>query len=207
MLHKIIELKPGWYIKVPFFFTRGDLYRSRFDPVTLAIMGTGMALSTYSTLQGGKEAARAGKFQQQQFEAEAQAELMAGGEEALLKRKEGQRLAASQIAAFSASGSGLVGSNLVVMAQSARNVEMDALTIERNAGVQATSLRQQGALARYEGQLARRNARIRAFADLLGSSGQMYGMYKSNSSTAKPATSTGYKGYIGPKKSPTYISH
>lgn len=146
--------------------------------IALTAMIGGQALSAYSTLAGGKEAAEAGKLQQQQFEAEAQAASLAGREEAYLKRKEGRRLTASQIAAFSASGSGLVGSNLVVMAETARNVEMDALTIQRNAQVRAIGLRQQGALARYEGQLARRNARIRAFSDTASFAGKSYLMYK-----------------------------
>ncbi len=150
-----------------------------------------MALSAYSTLQGGKEAAEAGKFQQQQYEAEAKAALMAGGEEARLKRQEGRRLTASQIAAFSASGSGLVGSNLVVMAQSARNVEMDALTIERNAGVRASTLRTQGAWARYEGRLARYNARIRAFAGTASSAGTSYLTYKGSASSGGSGSSIG----------------
>uniref|UniRef100_A0A6M3KI73 Uncharacterized protein n=1 Tax=viral metagenome TaxID=1070528 RepID=A0A6M3KI73_9ZZZZ len=147
---------------------------------TLALIGGGAALSAYSTIQGGKEAAETGKLQQRQFEAEAGAELMAGSEAALLKRKETRRMTASQIAAISASGSGFVGSNLVVMAESARNAEMDALTIERNTQMRARSLRTKGELARYEGQLARRNARMRAITDILGTAGQAYLTYKSN---------------------------
>jgi len=143
-----------------------------------AAMIGGTGLSALSTLAGGREAAKAGKLQQQQFEAEAKAESQAGAEEAYLKRQEGRRLTASQIAAISASGSGMVGSNLIVMAETARNVEMDALTIERNAGVRATALRTQGALARYEGQLARRNARMRAFTEGLSTAGRAYLTYK-----------------------------
>lgn len=145
----------------------------------LAIAGIvgGQALSSYSTIQGGKEAAEMGKAQQLQFNAEADAELLAGGEAARKQREEGRRMTASQIAAFSASG-GLVGSNLVIMAESARNAELDALTIERNAQMRARSLKEKGRLARYEGQVARRNARMRAFADIAGTAGQSYLMYK-----------------------------
>jgi len=153
-----------------------------------AIIG-GSGLSAYSTIMGGKEAAEIGKYQQLQYESEAQAEIAAGAEEARAKRDEGRRLTASQIAAVSASGGGLVGSNLIVMAESARNVEMDALTIERNAQIRARALRTQGDLARYEGQLARRNARTRAFSDILGTAGQMYLMYK-YPQPKKPAMST-----------------
>lgn len=144
-----------------------------------AITGQGGGLlSAWAAVEGGKEAAEMGKLQQKQFNAEADAVLLAGGEAALEKRKEGRRLTASQIAAISASGGGLVGSNLVVMAESARNVEMDALTIERNAGVAAQSLRFRGQIARYEGQLAKRNARIRATAGMLSTAGGGYADFK-----------------------------
>jgi hypothetical protein len=171
--------------------------------LAMTAMIGGSALSTYSAIQGGKEAAGAGKLQQQQLAAEANAAITAGGEEARLKRQEGNRLLASQIAAISASGSGLVGSNLVVMAESARNVEMDALTIERNAQVRASSLLAQGAMARYEGQLARRNARIKAFSNILGTAGQLYMMYK------YPQTSTNYSniGMSTTKSGAPYLSN
>jgi len=141
-------------------------------------MAGGTALSAYSTIQGGKEAAETGKIQQQQLENEAKSEQLAGLDESGLKRKEGRALTASQIAAISASGGGMVGSNLVLMAESAKNVEMDASIISRNADLRAKSLKQQGAWARYEGQLARRNARMRAFANVAQSAGQAYLMFR-----------------------------
>lgn len=144
----------------------------------LAIALAGMGLSAFSAIRAGKEADEVGEAQQAAFEGEAAAEVTAGAEEAGLKRKEGRELLASQIAMVSASGGGLVGSNLVIMAESARNVEMDALTIERNAQTRAKSLRTRGGFARHEGQLARRKARIRATAQGLRSAGQLYGLYK-----------------------------
>ena len=150
----------------------------------------GSALSTYSTIMGGKEADETGRLQQRQYESEAQAAVAAGADEARAKRDEGRRLTASQIAAISASGGGLVGSNLIVMAESARNVEADALNIERNTQIRAKSLRTQGQWAKYEGQMAKRNARIRATAGVLGAAGQMYLDYK----------------YWNPKKDKTKLS-
>jgi hypothetical protein len=155
-----------------------------------AAMIGGTALSAYSTIQGGKEAAEQGKLQQQQFEAEAKAELMQGSEAAFLKRKEAKRMTASQIAAISASGSGFVGSNLVVLAESARNAELDAGMIERNSQVNAQSLKVRGELARYEGQLARRNARMRAFANTLSTVGQAYLLYNTPKPKTAPSTPT-----------------
>ena len=138
----------------------------------------GAGLSAYSTIQGGKEAAETGELQQQMYEGEALAEAQAGMDQARFKREEGRRLMASQIAQVSASGGGMVGSNLVVMAESARNVEADALIIERNAQTRAKALRTRGSFAKYEGEMARKNARIRAAANMLNTSGTLYGMYK-----------------------------
>lgn len=147
------------------------------NAIALPLMIAGSGLSAYSTIMGGAEAAEVGKIQQQQYEAEAKGVELASLEEQRQKRKEGREITASQIAAFSASG-GLVGSNLVIMAETARNIEADALTIERNAKIKAGALRKQGQWARYEGQMTRRNARMRAFANMAGTAGQMYFLYK-----------------------------
>jgi len=147
-----------------------------------------MALSAYSSYQEGEQAEELGEYQQQQYEAEAQATVQAGAEEARAKREEGRGLTAAQIAVISATGGGLVGSNLVVMAESARNVEMDALTIERNAQTRAKFLRARGSFAKHEGQLARTNARTRGMAQLLSSAGSLYGTYKKPSSSYPPGT-------------------
>lgn len=179
--------------------------------LSMGAMFGGQALSAYSTLQAGDEAAEAGKIQQQQLNAEAKAATIAGMEESLAKRKEGRALTASQIAAISASGGGLVGSNLVLMAESARNVEADAQTIERNADTRARQLRTRGEWARYEGQLARRNARMRAAAGALKSAGMAYMMYKSpqpgKSKTSATYTTPGYAKSTGSAKIPTYRMH
>ncbi len=151
----------------------------------------GMGMSAYSSIQQGKAAAAAGEAQKAAYEGEAQAVIMGGAEEAALKRKEGRALAAANIALVSASGGGMVGSNLVVMAESAKNVEMDALTIERNAQTRAKSLRGTGAFAKYEGQLARRNARMRMVSEGFKGASRLYGMYKGYGSFGTGMTSTG----------------
>jgi hypothetical protein len=145
-----------------------------------AISLAGMGLSAYSTIKEGKAAEELGEAQQAAFEGEAQAAVLAGAEESRLKRKEGRELLASQIATISASGGGFAGSNLAVMAESAKNVEMDALTIERNTQTRAKSLRTRGAFARYEGDVARRRSQFRALSGGLKGIGSMYSQYKTD---------------------------
>ena len=133
----------------------------------------GAGLSAYSTIQGGKEAAETGELQQQMYEGEALAEVQAGMDKARFKREEGRRLLASLIA----SGGGMVGSKLVVMGENVRNVEADAGIIERNAQTRAKALMTRGAVAKDEGEMARKNARIRAAANMLNTAGTLYEMY------------------------------
>jgi len=134
----------------------------------------GAGLSAYSTIQGGKEAAETGELKLQLNEGEALAGVQSGMDKARFKREEGRRLMASLIA----KPGRMVGSKLVVMAENVRNVEADALMIELNAQTRAKALRMRGAFAKYEGEMARKNARIRAAANMLNTAGTLYGMYK-----------------------------
>jgi hypothetical protein len=146
--------------------------------VSAVLMGGGMGLSAYSTYQSGEEANKQSKIQQLQYEAESEAVRMSGQDEARLQREGGQGLLSSRITNASAGGGQIDGSKLYIMANSARNVEIDALVIERNYLTQVGRLKQAGRLARYEGQMARRNARIATVAGLAGSAAQLVGMYK-----------------------------
>ena len=150
--------------------------------LAMGAMAGGTALSAYSTIQGGNEAAETGKIQQQQFNAEADAKVAEGLEAGGAKRREGREILATQIAQKMGR---LVGDSLIIAVETVRKVEMDAITIGRNTDIEAQSLRNRGAWARYQGQLARRNARMRATADVLGSAGQMYMMKGSGSGSKK----------------------
>lgn len=200
-----IELKPGWVVLLPNPMTMMTMSRYRFALFLAIAGGAGIGLSAYGTLEKGKEAAKAGKIQQQQLEAEAKAAEQVGQYESRLKRKEAERTQASQIAQMMANGGLLTGSNLEILAETARNYEDDALVISRNYQMQAINLRNKGALARYEGQLARRASRIRAVSDILSGAALMglaSGIGKSPSgpsysSTTAKAASTGGGAYGG----------
>ena len=142
--------------------------------LALAAVAGGAGLSAYNTLEEGKEQAKLGKIQQQQLNAEAKATEQAGQYESRQKRKEGQRLKATQIAQMSAQGGTMTGTSMGLVADSAKEIEADALIISRNYGLEATRLRNRGALAAYEGRVARRASRIRATADTASTIGQMY---------------------------------
>ena len=87
----------------------------------------GMALSYQQTIQEGKDAAELAKIQQQQLDAQAKSVDEAGQFESREKRKEGKRAIASQIAQMSANGGQITGSNLAIVANTAKVFEGDAL--------------------------------------------------------------------------------
>ena len=119
------------------------------------------ALKYQQTLEEGKQADKLAKVQQQQINRQAESVQEAGSHEAREKRKEARRAQASQIAQMAANGGAITGSNLSILANTSREFEADALVVSRNFGVKAMELRNKGALVRWQGRLARRNARIR----------------------------------------------
>ncbi len=133
----------------------------------------GMALSYQQTIQEGKDAAELAKIQQQQLDAQAKSVDEAGQFESREKRKEGKRAIASQIAQMSANGGQITGSNLAIVANTAKVFEGDALVTARNYGMRAMELRNKGELVNWQGQLAKRNARIRATAGLFSGAAMM----------------------------------
>ena len=163
--------------------------------IALAAIGGGMGLSAYNTIEEGKEAASLSKIGQQQLNAEAKAAEQAGAYESREKRKQGQRLKAAQIAQMNAQGGTLTGSNLRLLADTASEVEADALVISRNYGLRATQLRNEGSLMRYQGRLARRNARVRAAANTMSSIGGMYLMSGAGGKTTPKTNYSKYSGY------------
>lgn len=142
----------------------------------LALMAVGTGMSVYSTLQEGKAADKASKIEQQQLNAQAEATRKAGQHESMMKRKEGSRLLASQIAQASASGGTFSGSNLLLMANTASEIEKDASMIEYNYGVNARQYESQGRMVRWQGKQAKRASRIRAAAQAFSGASSMYSM-------------------------------
>lgn len=152
-------------------------YKERNGPAVFATMMIGgLAYQAYSTYQQGKQAAEVGKYQQQQYLQEAEATRQAGQYESREKRKEGQRLIAQQVAQAGAQGGQITGSNLAILAETAKEIEADALMIQHNYDVKATQLKNEGAIAAYQGRSARSAARIRTFAKLGTGLGSMYFM-------------------------------
>ena len=153
--------------------------------LALIAAGIGTGLSAYATLEEGKQAAELGKTAQQQHELEAKALGEAGQYESREKRKEAIRARAAREAQVGAQGGELVGSKVIGIADEAVEYEADARVIMRNYQIEAIRQRNIGRIKRYQGQVARRASRIRAFAGAAGSIGKMY-MMAYSPATSKP---------------------
>ena len=133
-----------------------------------------MGLSAYGSLEEGKTANKMAKIQSSNLENESKATRMAGQSEMLEKQKEGARLQATQIAQMNAQGGTMTGSNLLTLATTAKEIEADAMMIERNYRMNANTLNSNAALTRWQGKNALRASRIRATADGLQSAAMLF---------------------------------
>lgn len=196
-IHEIIELKPGWFIRVP-FGRRDMLWNFRFDPITLAIVAisVGGGLQALSMVQQGRAAREAGETQEAiaarnalLAERQAEAEQQAAVAEAKRQREEGEELLARQRALFAKGRVEISrGTPLAVVVDTAKKLEADRLNILREGAIsaaqrkgQAEVLRLQGKAAKRRGRAAGRGAMLAAGGTILTSVGQA-GYMKSRTS-------------------------
>lgn len=77
---------------------------------------------------------------------------------------------------YGASGITMEGSAMDVMAESAANAEMDALTIRHEGYLKSAAYKASAGLEEYRGRQAVASGRTKAFAALLGTAGKAAGM-------------------------------
>lgn len=183
-MHELIELKPGWVVRKPFWFTWSDMARCRFDPITIGFIVAG-SLTAISKVQEGRAARQAGDTQEQiaqrnalLAERQAEAEQQAAVEAAKKQEREGRALKGRQRAVIAKSGVAARGSPLAVLVETAENLEADRLTILREGAIsaaqrrgQAGVFRAQGAAASARGRAASRAANLAATGTLLSTVG------------------------------------
>ena len=114
--------------------------------VSSAIGFAGTALSAIGSIQSGNAQARAAEYNAQA------AQNQAAAQEAQ-QRRQAARVMASGRANAAASGIEMDGSPLEVMADSAANAELDALTIRYGGQVRADQERMRGSMARQAGYM------------------------------------------------------
>jgi hypothetical protein len=170
---EFLELKPGYFIRVPIGMNMMELSRYRFTGAEIALIAIAVAGTTTAVVaqqQQGKEAKRQADFQSkiaarnaEQAIKDAEGKRESAAEAAIQKEREGRRLKARQVAGFAKSGVELRGSPLSVLVETAQDVEADRLTILREGAIagatdefRAGILRAQGSAAKARGSAAKR---------------------------------------------------
>lgn len=161
---------------------------------TAATVGTQM----YVADQQADAAKKQAKYNAQVAEAQGiQAQNEAWAEEQALRRQQKQLLA-TQEATYAASGVSLEGSPLTVMADTAAQQELDALTVRYRGTAARKAAQAQAALTSWSGQtqasLTRTSGYLSSGSTLLSGASKAYGTY-SSSTTSGYSSGSGDLGY------------
>jgi len=155
------------------------------DPVSgilIAGMVTSMAgtlMSVQGQLAQGSAQKKWGEYNAQVAERDAESARQSAEYEAGLKRREGEKILGTQRALFGKAGVTFEGSPLMLMEQTAADVEMDALMIERGGVLTSQRYQSEATLSRMKGQAASRAGYYGAGTTLLTGASQAattYGM-------------------------------
>lgn len=138
------------------------------DPFTAVLMAVGTAVTAAGQISAGQNQAAIAERNAQIARREAQyREQVAAQEEARL-REDRDRLLGKQRAAIGGSGIDFTGSPLLALEETARNAELDALTIRYGGAAEAARLRTQAQTDRAQASAYTSASYINAGATILG---------------------------------------
>lgn len=149
------------------------------EPTTIAMgaMAVAGGVSAYSQYQQGNFMADQAEYNAKVAEQNAQAEEVAGGDQAAQIRERGRAIRARQSAAGAASGLQVgSGTNLDILLDTAQGSELDAQTAVYNSKQRAYGMRIGADQLRTQGKLDKWSSRYGAASTLVGSGAQAYGM-------------------------------
>lgn len=128
----------------------------------------GVGAQAYSQYQAGEEYDAVARYNQQVKEREAQAAEQKAMIESRKQAKEAARKMSQLRAGLGASGAVTTeGAPLKIVGEQARQSELQNLEIGYQGYEEATKLRTEGQMIRYEGKAAKRTSRIKAGTTLL----------------------------------------
>lgn len=183
----IIELKPDWYIRLPYPMTWMEMAQYRFDPLTIALIA-GIGLTAAGEVQAGRVGAAEAKSAQAIAnynaavqEREATAIEARTGLEQRRQTEEAARGMGRLRAAFGIAGVvPTAGTPLQIQARQASEFEMENLMIGYRGVTEAARARSAAELERtqakiygYKAKTVRRAAYLKAGTTLLTGFGQM----------------------------------
>lgn len=134
----------------------------------------GAGVSAFSSFQQGKSEKAINDYNaqvQEQQAKQAQADARAASS---AQRGENTRLLSKQRALYAKAGVVASGTPLLVMAEQAGIMEMNALDIERQGKVKAQYLTSQASLDRMKGKVAKKAAYLQGYSTILNGVGTLF---------------------------------
>lgn len=150
----------------------------------LIAMGVGSAFQAVGAFRQGEAEAMAGEYNAQVAEQNSEMSRIQGIEDERRQRIQGAKALGSTRAAYGASGVTLEGSPLDVLEESARNAEMDALTVRHQGEMRTAAYKQEAEMSRIRGATAKANSFWTGASSLLMGAGQV-GYYASGGAPLK----------------------
>ncbi len=139
------------------------------------------AVTAYGQHQAGQAAKATSKYNAKLAENEAIAKEQQAHIESQQMRQDQKRLAASQRAGFAKGGAVITtGTPLLLMAEQAGIAELDILNQQRNRAMEATSLRSEASLSKFQGSQAARAANIQTGATVIGGAAKAKSTFAAN---------------------------
>ena len=184
---KIIEMKKGWFIRVPDHFGFWEMTHYRFDPLTM--IATGAVMGAAGSLMEGQAAEEEGRASQQISNYNAavrEQDAEAAKDKALFEMgrtaKEGQRKVSTLTAKLGSSGAQLgSGAPMRIIEEQRAEIELEKLlqgyegmTIASRAESEADQYRMQGELAKTRGKNAKKASYFGAGSSLLQGFGMAF---------------------------------
>ncbi len=140
-----------------------------FSVVAIGVTLASTAVAAYGQKKAGQAAKATSKYNAKLAENEATAKEQQAHIESQQMRKDQKRLAAAQRAGFAKGGAVITtGTPLLLMAEQAGIAELDILNQQRNRAMEATSLRSEASLSKFQGSQAARAANIQTGATVIG---------------------------------------
>ena len=150
---------------------------------TAAVMLVLAAVAAYASYEQGQQAQEVQKYNAKVNENRAIEETQRAAFDAARSREQSRRVLANQRAVYGASGVDIAaGSPLLVMADSAKQAELDAQIILSGGQARSSDAIARANIARYQGTAAARAGSIQAGTTLLSGATRAYGVY-SNAGT------------------------
>lgn len=190
----IVELKSGWFVRLPYPMNSIEMSHFRFDPITIAaVVIAGASVQAYGQYQQGKAAAAEGKAEQEILnynaalkDREAQAQLERSREGARQFEEQGRRLMGEQNVGYARSGVLTTSGNpFLVLEETKKNLAEDRMRIIKEGYLaksfsesEATGLRFQGSAAKAKGQNIKTASQYQAAGSILTGFGSAAYTYK-----------------------------